>query len=269
MKKLCALWFVVISLKCFSQVSIEPFPLQVGINKTTNIIFPYGIKSVDRGSRDVLVQKATGIENVLQVKANTQDFVTTNLSVITADGKLYSFIVHYITDPPLLNLSFAIDSTAHFNDELFNTAWLENEAAVILRQKNFLHHSSCSELMKLSLNGIYIDKGLLWFKMNLSNHSLIGYRPDYFKFFIQDKHKAKRTAEQRTELEPIYQIGMPVVNGNSKKSFVFAFDQFTLPKGKRLVCQVSEQNGGRLLKLHLDHKALLKARAPFTPDGTR
>src|ERR1022692_904991 len=107
MKKLCALWVVMVSMKCFSQVSIEPYPLQVGINKTTNLIFPYEIKSVDRGSRDVLVQKAKGIENVLQVKAAIQNFIATNLSVITADGKLYSFIVHYTNDPPLLNLSFA------------------------------------------------------------------------------------------------------------------------------------------------------------------
>jgi conjugative transposon TraN protein len=206
---------------------------------------------------------------VLQVKAAIQNFIATNLSVITADGKLYSFIVRYTSDPPLLNLSFATDSTAHFNDGLLNVAWLEDEAALILKQKHFLHRSSSSELMRLSLNGIYIEKGLLWFKMGLSNHSLIDYHADYIKFFIQDKHKAKRTAEQRTELEPVYQVGMPVIGGNSKKNFVFAFDQFTLPKGKRLDCQVSEQNGGRLLTLHIGHKTLLKARAPFSPNGTR
>ena len=47
MKKLCAIWIVLISFKCFSQLAIEPYPLQIGINKTTNLIFPYEIKSVD------------------------------------------------------------------------------------------------------------------------------------------------------------------------------------------------------------------------------
>jgi hypothetical protein len=49
---------------------IEPYPLWVTLNKTTNLIFPYAIKSVDRGSRDVLAQKAKGVENILLVKAN-------------------------------------------------------------------------------------------------------------------------------------------------------------------------------------------------------
>ena len=121
---------VMISLRCFSQVSIEPYALQVSTNKTTNIIFPYDIKSVDRGSRGLLAQKAKGTQNVLQVKAAVQNFAPTNLSVITADGKLYSFAVCFAADPPLLNLSFASDSTVHFKGSLFNEAWLGNEAKI-------------------------------------------------------------------------------------------------------------------------------------------
>jgi conjugative transposon TraN protein len=267
MKKFCAIWIVLLSLKCFCQSSIEPYPLQVGINKTTNLIFPYQIKSVDRGSRDLLVQKAKGIENVLQVKASAENFVATNLSVITADGKLYSFAVSYTNNPAMLNISFATDSMVHFNDENFNEAWLENEAKKILKQYHFMHIITRNEQMKLLLNGIYISKGVLWFSMQLSNHSLIDYHPDYIKFFIQDKHHAKRTSEQRTELEPIYQIGMPVINGKSKKKMVFAFNQFTLSKGKRLVCQISEKNGGRLLVLHINQRALLHAHSQQLAPG--
>src|SRR4051812_37752723 len=67
---------------------IEPYPLNITLNKTTNLIFPYAIKSVDRGSADVLAQKAKGVENILLVKAGKENFSETNLSVITADGKL-------------------------------------------------------------------------------------------------------------------------------------------------------------------------------------
>ena len=260
---------VMISLRCFSQVSIEPYALQVSTNKTTNIIFPYDIKSVDRGSRGLLAQKAKGTQNVLQVKAAVQNFAPTNLSVITADGKLYSFAVCFAADPPLLNLSFASDSTVHFKGSLFNEAWLGNEAKKILEQKQFFHIAAHNEQMKLSLDGIYFDKGLLWFLMQISNHALIDYRAGYIRFFIIDKKQAKRTAEQREELAPVYQAGMPVIDGKSMKNVVFAFDQFMLPKGKQLVCQVSEKNGGRLLVLHLNHKTILKARAILLPTGSR
>jgi hypothetical protein len=49
--------------------TIEPYKLNIGYSKTTNIIFPHAIISVDRGSKDVLAQKAKGVENILQVKA--------------------------------------------------------------------------------------------------------------------------------------------------------------------------------------------------------
>ena len=95
MKWHCAVCFVFFSLKCFSQVFIEPYPLQVGLGKTTNLIFPYEIKSVDRGSKDVLVQKAKGIENVLQVKANIQSFLPTTLSVIAVVSCLHDVAFKY------------------------------------------------------------------------------------------------------------------------------------------------------------------------------
>src|ERR1700743_3117645 len=74
---------------------IQPQLLAVTFAKTTNLIFPYAIKSVDKGSKDLLVQVAKGVENIIQVKAAVQGFEETNLTVITADGKLYSYVVDY------------------------------------------------------------------------------------------------------------------------------------------------------------------------------
>lgn len=73
--------------------------LTITYNKTTNLIFPYSVQSIDRGSRDILVQQPKGTENIVQVKADKPNFDQTNLSVITIDGKLYSFTVDY-TDQP-------------------------------------------------------------------------------------------------------------------------------------------------------------------------
>ncbi len=86
--------------------SIEPYPLAIAYDKTTNLVFPYAIKSVDRGSQSVLAQKAKGVENILQIKAGRKGFEETNLTVITAEGKLYCFLLNYAPQPPVLNLSF-------------------------------------------------------------------------------------------------------------------------------------------------------------------
>src|SRR5256885_14593149 len=78
--------------------------LSVTYNKTTNLIFPYSVQSIDRGSQDILVQQPKGTANIVQLKAGKQNFTQTNLSVITIDGQLYSFTVDYTSLPAELNI---------------------------------------------------------------------------------------------------------------------------------------------------------------------
>src|SRR6187401_1585934 len=78
--------------------------LTITCNKTTNLIFPANVQSVDRGSKDILVQQPKGVENIVQVKADKPNFSQTNLSVITVDGSLYSFTVDYTPQPTQLNV---------------------------------------------------------------------------------------------------------------------------------------------------------------------
>ena len=66
--------------------SIAPYRIEIGYVKTSNLIFPSAIKSVDRGSSWVLAQKAPGVENILQIKAAQPNFKETNVTVVTADG---------------------------------------------------------------------------------------------------------------------------------------------------------------------------------------
>jgi hypothetical protein len=232
---------LILALKGNGQVSIGSYPLEISLNKTTHILFPFAVRSVDRGTRDVLVQKSSGDDHVLELKAGKADFQTTNVSVITADGKLYSFITRYAAEPALLNLSFLKDS-------------------LFINQKKFLHISTRSEGLRLSLRSIYIEEKVMWFGFQLRNNSGIGFEPGYIKFFIQDKRRVKRRAEQENQLLPLNRVSFETVPGFDQREFVFAFPSFTIPGDKRLVCQVSEANGGRQLSLGIRHKAILKAR---------
>ncbi|MEO6869984.1 MAG: DUF4138 domain-containing protein, partial [Ginsengibacter sp.] len=105
---------------------IEPYRLQISFYKTTNLIFPYAIKSVDRGSSDILVQKAKGIENILQVKAAKLGFQQTNLTVVTADGKLYSYNLDYTDTPEVFNIRFGDSSKT--NQAAFFSSGRNNES---------------------------------------------------------------------------------------------------------------------------------------------
>jgi len=51
----------------------------VTLDKMTNILFPGAVRMGVKVSRDVLVQKVRGVENVIEVKAAHRGFQPTNL----------------------------------------------------------------------------------------------------------------------------------------------------------------------------------------------
>jgi len=81
------LLFILIAL---INVAFAQQPLAITTDKTTSLIFPFPIKYVDRGTKDILVQPVKENGNILLVKAATKQFTETNLSVITGDGQYMS-----------------------------------------------------------------------------------------------------------------------------------------------------------------------------------
>lgn len=246
--------------------TIQPYRISAGYNLTSNLIFPYSIKSVDRGSASLLVQKAKGLENILQVKAAEKNFTSTNLSVVTGDGKFYSFLVDYSEQPLFLNYSFSYDTLSKGNilvgDQKITEDQIQLEKQQVMNERNFLNKTFDEEQMLLSLGGIYVSKSLLWLSLQLNNSSSIDYKPEYVRFFIRDRKRSKRTAVQEVELYPIYSFVDSVIANNAPGKMLFAFNPFAIPREKKLFIQISEKDGGRTLILPVKDKVLLQAR-PF------
>ena len=250
----------------FETTFIEPYPLQITTNKTTNLIFPYAIKSVDRGSADVLAQKAKGVENILLVKAGRQNFSETNLSVITADGKLYSFILDYINNPTAINISFSADSiSSQVSGSLkpvYNEGAIQTDTERILKEKKKIRGVRDYRYeVRFALQGIYIKNDVIFFKVEVANNSHINYDVDMLRFFIKDERKSKRTATQEIEIQPIHVAGdTSTIKGDSKNVIVFALPKFTIPEKKYLSVQLMERNGGRNLQLSVLNRTIIKAK---------
>lgn len=277
MKKISAImitgvFIFLISIKAISQsftatksIVIEPYPLTITFYKTTNLIFPYAIKSVDRGSADILTQKAKSMENILQLKAGKQNFKETNLTVITADGKFYSYIVNYSDSTSVLNIQFSKDSSKEEAKTFFSSGMnevnLETNAAKLAGEKRTMHGVKDKKYgMKLQLLGLYIEEDVIYYQMELQNRSNINYDIDQFRFFICDQKKFKRTASQEMEMKPLYVHGdTTTVGGQSEHVFVFALPKFTIPDNKFLDVQLMEKNGGRNLELKIHNKTIIKA----------
>src|SRR5688500_15903395 len=96
---LCLLLFAIADSQPVYLNTITPHCLAVTDVQTTHILFPCAIRSVDRGSTEVLAQKVKGADHILQVKAATKSFSETNLSVVTVDGRFYPFALYYDACP--------------------------------------------------------------------------------------------------------------------------------------------------------------------------
>ncbi|SDF14425.1 Bacteroides conjugative transposon TraN protein [Mucilaginibacter pineti] len=276
MKKICvaitALLFFLTHQGMFAQTASirvtdtrNPAGLAVSCYKTTNLIFPYAIKSVDKGSRDILVQKAGGVENVLQVKAGKERFPQTNLTVITADGQLYSFVVDYAIQPQQLNVRLENNrpdkGLVQFSLAEDNEAQVKGIAETISAKNPLLSGIKAKNNdARMQLRGLYVKDDLFYFQLELENRSDIGYDVDQLRFFIRDLEIARRTAHQELELKPRQVLGNArVIHGHSKQTVVVAIPKFTIQDKKELQIQLTELRGARNLTLQLKNGQLVHA----------
>jgi conjugative transposon TraN protein len=270
---------IMLSLFCSSVFSqnenysfVPTSNLTITCNKTTNLIFPSSVQSVDRGSRDILVQQPKGTENIIQLKADKPNFIQTNLSVITSDGNLYSFIVDYALQPAQLNIVVqrkfqisvdpnertAVQLSSTSNKLLFKTIAQKIDTSKIVNGKK-----TSVDQIQLKFGGIYINEDVIYFRLLLKNSSNISYDVDNIRFSIKDRQKSTRTATQELELTPLYTYNaFSKVAADSFASCIMAFPKFTLPNSKYLSVEVLEKDGSRDLNMvlkehHLEHAKII------------
>ncbi len=242
------LFLLLLSVHGFSQTAIPSYSLNVSYQKTTNLIFPYGIIKADIGSADVIGHRDEKLANVLFLKANLKNFSPTNLSIYTTDGKFYFFDVRYKENPDTLNLSFLPEPKIEVP---INQAVLDSDASMILNEPAFLNRAVEEQDIKLKLKGIYLTNNQIWLRLELRNYTQVTYRIESVKFYVRDKNQTKRTARQEVEKEPVW---------SSTQKMLFGFPLFTLDRSKQLLIQLSETEGGRNLTLKVPAKLLLKSK---------
>jgi conjugative transposon TraN protein len=269
------IWLTSVALVCTAQLlaygQIENNRLTISFAKTTSLVFPFSITSVDRGSKDVLAQKAPGVENVLQVKAGRKDFPETNLTVITADGTLHQFEVSYSEDPSVHAMTIAVTDARPLIlvKDAINERTIRSDSKNVLAQKMGGKIDQNNKYqMVLALQDIFIHDNVLYFRIHIGNNSSINFDVKSLKFIIKDRKKVKRTSSQELEITPVY-IGNPTesIAGFGSRTIVYAVKKFTIPDDKLLNINLFEEYGGRNLRLKVKNRDILNATLlPITKD---
>lgn len=252
---------------------LEPYHLQVTYNKTTHLLFPSPIRYVDLGSDLLAASKAESVANILRIKSAVQHFEEeTNFSVITQDGKFYSFNVMYSPFPDILNYNLAQlqsrpkkisgdvlfedlrGGSSSFTELLMKRVYANNE-------RKIRHINSKSYGILFSLKGLYVQDSKFYFVIDIKNRSQLSYKVETVSFTITDKKNLKRTVVQDRVISPL-RIYPEIENigPQSQQRFVFLLDQFTLLGDQILEIELFENNGGRYQKLKLDNWELINAR---------
>ncbi|MFB9080183.1 conjugative transposon protein TraN [Flavobacterium procerum] len=254
--------------------TIPAYDMQVTYDKTSHIIFPSAIRYVDLGSGYLVASKAEDAENVLRVKAAVRDFEPqTNFTVITDEGRFYSFNVLYSSLPQILSYDLHMmqqtADRANASDVLFEELGKTppSLAALILEtiyknNKRSLKHIASERFgIQSSLKGIYIHNGLYYFHIQLENSTNVPFSIDFMTFKVADKKTARRTASQQITLVPLRMYkALGEIPGNAADQNVFLLDQFTIADDKLLVIEIFEKNGGRHQRMELKNSDLVKAR---------
>ena len=253
---------------------IEPYKMEVTYDKTSHLIFPTAIRYVDLGSEYLIAGKAEDAENVLRVKATVRDFeAETNFSVITNDGRFYSFNVYYSSYPQalsydLLTMQKAVDK-ANGNDVLFEELGNNSPSlagllleTIYKKDKRIVKHIGAKSFgIQFILKGIYIHNGKYYFHTELRNRTNVPFQIDFMNFKVVDKKVAKRTVVQERPMIPLRTYKpLDEIGGKLTEQNVFLLDQFTIADDKVLLIEIFEKNGGRHQTLQVENSDLIKAR---------
>ncbi len=256
------------------QAKLDPFRMQVTYSKTSHVIFPSPIRYVDLGSELLVANKAEPIGNVLRVKAAVRDFEEeTNFSVITDDGKFYSFDVFYSAYPDVLSYDLVkMQRTVekqYSTDVLFEDLKGSSSSLTQLMMENLYrknrktvkHIASKSFGIQFSVRALHVNDNKFYFILQVDNSSNADYDIELINFKIVDKKNLKRTVVQDKLLQPV-RIYSPTVTAthHSNVTGVYLLERFTLLEDQVLEIEVLEKNGGRHQKVELENRELINAK---------
>ena len=250
------------------------YSIQVSNTMTTHIIFPYEIRYADLGSKEIAGEAVEKAGNVFRLKAlNANMYLQTNLTVVTSDGRLFSFLISYKSNPDAVTYDLtkqlldgdvsksakvAAGSQARLTDNLNR----QGELAMHSRRK-IRHIGFKAQGMDLYLRNILYKDDVMYVVLGMENDSKLDYDIDYLRTYVMQMKKAgESSATQDVPVEPIkvFDASEGVIPRHDKLTKVIAIERLTLEKDRRLVVQVGEESGGRQLTIQIGPEELATAR---------
>lgn len=244
--------------------------IPIGTNVFVQLVFKSIVQVVRSGAPDMAMVRNE--DNVVTIQALAEG-VNSNISVKTADGLYYSYriVSNESNDIPLFyEVPIADAVNAHSklvenpNKKIVEKMSEQEITQTIYNYDGFIkdRNSANYRNIYITLKGVYIDKGKLFFLFKLANKSTINYKIERFQFFTMPIKRDKKLIEnEEKEYVPLfYYKGLTDIQAKSEEIVVFVFEQFTLNDQKKIQVTMTENGGERTVRLDIDSKKIIQAK---------
>ncbi len=195
-----------------------------------------------------------------------------NLLVITRDGRAYAYGLEYRrqlpetyrfvsvhesigkeTETKVLPIPIVADTipkTQESRDIHPEKELMARGAEYLLKKKGGTLRTKRKDGLKLRLKELFHYGDKVYVELEIQNNSAIDFEVDVLEIYIVNGKKGKRSSHQKVLLEPKLKYSFPkIIRVGQRQSFVHVVPKFTLGDGQRLLFELHEKKGNRMLRL--------------------
>ena len=233
-----------------------PSPIRQAVTGADNYTFSYNRETAQHFG---LLQANKGSES--------------NLLVITQDGQVYSFLLSYRKQLPksyrFVEIAESIGRESKSIDQHSTSPlkvqskplelasgkkdlnMMKKGAEYVLARKSASLKTKRKDGLVFRLKELFYHLDHVYLELEIRNNSLIDFELDALEIYKVNGKNGRRSSYQMLRMKPLYIHSMPnKVRVGEKFSFVQIMPKFTLGDSERLLLELHEKKGNRMLRLY-------------------
>lgn len=258
---------ILIAIFFFSLAGFAQNLIEVCQSKTSHIISKEKVTYLQVGDHNkIIAEIAPEHPNIVRIKAVEEFEGESSLTILSAN-KVYSLFVKYNDTNKIshrLEDFHSVETTGTASGKI--PEYLLRELSHQILTKNKKHVKKCKEKkdgIKFQLTNIYLKNDILFFELEITNQTNLGYEVENFHWWIDDKKQYKATNVQEYQVGQEYQhYNIKYIPAKTKLREVFVLPKLTIPDKRILRIEMLEKalgNTGRKLTLNVENKQILEA----------
>lgn len=241
--------------------------IEVCENKASHIIGEEKITYLQVGDHSkIIAEIAPEHPNLVRIKAMEEFEGESSLTVISANNVYSLFIKYNDTDKISHKLEdfHSVKTVGTASGKIPEYLLRELSHQILTKNKNHIKkRKTKKDGIKFQLTNIYLKNDILFFELEITNQTNLGYEVEGFHWWIDDKKQYKATNVQEYQVEPEYQhYNIKYIPAKTKLREVFVLPKLTIPDKRVLRIEMLEKalgNTGRKLTLDVQNKDILQA----------